>query len=143
MREKCLSKDPTNFGMKLSGQSPLFSRVNAPVNPLTMPTADETWPDGGLRCGRPAIHTMSTVEHLYAPIAERSKLNRASQPSNQKENAIALQRRTAESSFFWAMMLTPVQRRKAVHAVCSFCREVDDIADSDASWSLKQILLGN
>ena len=75
MREKCLSKDRTNFGMEMSSQSPHhFSRVNAPVNALTMPTADETWPEEGLRCGRSAIHTMSTVEHLCAPIADRPTL---------------------------------------------------------------------
>ena len=75
MREKRLSKDRTNFGMEMSSQSPHhFSRVNAPVNALTMPTADETWPEGGLRCGRSAIHTMSTVEHLCAPIADRPTL---------------------------------------------------------------------
>ena len=144
MREKRLSKDRTNFGMEMSGQSPHhFSRVNAPVNALTMPTADETWPEGGLRRGRSATHTMSTVEHLYAPIAEHPKLNGASEPSDQKENAIALQRRAAASFFFWAMMLMPVQRRKAMHVINAFCGEVDDIADSQASRSLKQILLGN
>jgi phytoene synthase len=86
---------------------------------------------------------MSTVEHLYAPIAEHPKLSGASGPSDQKENAIALQRRAAKSFFFWAMLLTPVQRRKAMHAIHAFFREVDDIADSQASRSLKQILLSN
>ena len=144
MREKCLSKDRSNLGMEMSSQSPHFSRfVDAPVNAPTMPTADETCPEGGLRYGLSAIDTMSTVEHLYAPIAERTKLNGAGEPSDQKENAIALQRRVAESSFFWAMMLLPFQRRKAMHAIHAFCREIDDIADSQASRSLKQILLGN
>ena len=41
------------------------------------------------------------------------------------------------------MQLVPLQRRDAMHAVYAFCREVDDIADSDASRSLKQILLAN
>ena len=85
MREKRLSKDRTKFGMEMSSQSPHhFSRVNAPVNALTMPTADETWPEGGLRRGRSATHTMSTVEHLYAPIAEHPKLNGASEPSTKR-----------------------------------------------------------
>jgi len=144
MREKRLSKDRTNFGMEMSSQSPHhFSRVNAPVNALTMPTADETWPEGGLRRGRSATHTMSTVEHLYAPISERPKPNRAIEPSDRKENAIAPHRCAVYSSFFWAMQLVPLQRREAMHAVYAFCREVDDIADSDASRSLKQILLAN
>ena len=143
MREKRLSKDRTNFGMEVTSQSPHFSRVNAPVNALTMSTADETWPEGGLRRGRSAIHTMSTVEHLYAPIAERPKLDRASESSDHEANAIALQRRAAESFFFWTMMLMPFQRRKAMRALYAFCREVEDIVDSDASCSLKQILFAN
>jgi phytoene synthase len=86
---------------------------------------------------------MSIAEHLDAPISERPKPKRAIEPSDQKENGIALPRRAAESSLFWAIQLLSAQRRKAMHAVHAFCREVDDIADSDASRSLKQILLGN
>jgi len=41
------------------------------------------------------------------------------------------------------MHLLPVQRRKAVSTLYAFCREVDGIADSKASPSLKQILLMN
>jgi presqualene diphosphate synthase len=73
----------------------------------------------------------------------RPKLNGASEPSDQKENAIASHRRAAETSFFWAMRLLPVQRRKAAHAVYNFYREIDDIADGEASPSLKQVLLMN
>ena len=55
-------------------------------------------------------------------------------------NAIALRPAGAGTSFSWAMHLLSVQRRKAVYALYAFCREVDDIADGEASPSLKQIL---
>src|SRR5215469_2101470 len=87
--------------------------------------------------------TMSVIEHVDLPISGRPKPNRAIEPFDQKDNAIAPHRRAAENSFFWAMQLVPLQRREAMHAVYAFCRKVDDIADSDASRSLKQILLGN
>jgi presqualene diphosphate synthase len=79
---------------------------------------------------------MSVIEQPDLPITERPKPNGASEPSEQTGNAIALPRRGAESSFFWAMRLLPAQSRKAMDAV-------HDIADSDASRSLKQILFGN
>ena len=37
----------------------------------------------------------------------------------------------AGTSFYWAMRLLPEARRDAMFAVYAFCREVDDIADSD------------
>lgn len=37
----------------------------------------------------------------------------------------------AGTSFYWAMRLLPQARREAMFAVYAFCREVDDIADSD------------
>jgi phytoene synthase len=84
---------------------------------------------------------MSIVEHLYAPIAERPRPGAAIDTRNHKGDVIALRRRAAGSSFFLAMQLLPVQRRRAMRAIYAFCREVDDIADGDASRSLKQILL--
>jgi phytoene synthase len=41
------------------------------------------------------------------------------------------------------MQLLPYQRREAMYALYAFCREVDDIADGDASRSLKQTLLSD
>ena len=37
----------------------------------------------------------------------------------------------AGTSFYWAMRLLPKHRRNAMYAVYAFCREVDDIADSE------------
>ncbi len=37
----------------------------------------------------------------------------------------------AGTSFYWAMRLLPEARREAMFAVYAYCREVDDIADSD------------
>ena len=44
----------------------------------------------------------------------------------------------AGSSFYWAMRLLPPDRRDAMFAVYAYCREVDDIADSDASPAAKE-----
>lgn len=41
--------------------------------------------------------------------------------------------RNAGSSFYWAMRILPPARREAMFAVYAFCREVDDIADGEAS----------
>ena len=41
------------------------------------------------------------------------------------------------------MQLLPARRREAIYTLYDFCREVDDIADGDASRPLKQILLLN
>ena len=84
---------------------------------------------------------MSIVEHLYAPHSKRSIPNAAIDAPTHTESAIALRRRVAGSSFFSAMQLLPVQRRRAMRALYAFYRELDDIADGDASRSLKQILL--
>ena len=37
----------------------------------------------------------------------------------------------SRTSFYWAMRLLPPHRRDAIYAVYAFCREVDDVADSD------------
>jgi phytoene synthase len=39
--------------------------------------------------------------------------------------------RRASSNFYYAFMLLPPERRRALHAVYAFCRFVDDIADDD------------
>jgi 15-cis-phytoene synthase len=39
--------------------------------------------------------------------------------------------RHASSNFYYAFMLLPVERRRALYAVYAFCRFVDDIADDD------------
>jgi hypothetical protein len=47
-----LSKNRTNLDVEVSSQSTHFTpAVNATVNTLTMPTADETWSEAGLRRG--------------------------------------------------------------------------------------------
>ena len=47
------------------------------------------------------------------------------------------------SWFLWPMHLVPTQRRQALRALYAFCREVDDLADGEASHALKQTLLSN
>ena len=41
--------------------------------------------------------------------------------------------RSSRSSFYWAMRLMPSWRRAAMFAIYAFCRELDDIADGDAT----------
>jgi phytoene synthase len=86
---------------------------------------------------------MSIVERLYAPISERPSPDAAIDAFDIKDNAIALRRRAAGSWFLWPMQLLPARRREAMRALYAFCREVGDIADGEASRSLKQTLLSN
>jgi presqualene diphosphate synthase len=86
---------------------------------------------------------MSTVERFDAQISARPRPGAAIDASDHADAAIALRRRAARSSFFWAMQLLPAQRREAMQALYAFCREVDDIADGEASHALKQTLLSN
>jgi squalene synthase HpnD len=41
------------------------------------------------------------------------------------------------SSFYWSMRLLPRAKRDAMYAIYAFCREVDDVADGDASPAAK------
>jgi phytoene synthase len=120
-------------GSTSPGPFEVLSRIPSSTHRLYGKTV-ETVRD--VRCGHSAVHTMSTVEHLYAPISERPKPNRAIEP-------YAPHRRAVDSSFFWAIQLVPLQRRKAMNALHAFCGEVHEITDSRASHSLKQILLSN
>jgi phytoene/squalene synthetase len=86
---------------------------------------------------------MSTVERLYAPISQQSAPDAAIGARGTKDGAIGLRRGAADRSFFWAMRLLPVQRRKAADAVYNFYREIGEIAAGEASPSLKQMLLMN
>ena len=52
---------------------------------------------------------MSIVERLYAPISERRSPDAAIDAFDNKDNAIALRRRDAGSSFFRAMQLLPAK----------------------------------
>jgi phytoene synthase len=40
--------------------------------------------------------------------------------------------RRSRSSFYYAFILLPAERRRALHAVYAFCRFIDDIADDEA-----------
>lgn len=51
--------------------------------------------------------------------------------SEQDFDAVARQVRAAGSSFYWAMRLVDSNRRAALYAIYSFCRDVDDIADGE------------
>jgi len=44
----------------------------------------------------------------------------------------------AGTSFYWAMRLLPEARREAMFAIYAFCRDVDDIADSDDDPTAKR-----
>ena len=45
--------------------------------------------------------------------------------------------RNAGTSFYWAMRFQPEEKKKAIFAVYAFCREVDNIADSEAPAKAK------
>ena len=49
--------------------------------------------------------------------------------------------RAAGSSFYWGMRILPEERRDAMFAIYTFCREVDDIADGPDSPDRKRAAL--
>ena len=86
---------------------------------------------------------MTTIERFDTSILERPDSGAGVSPTDNQDNPIALRLRAAGSSFFWAMQLLPHQRREAMYALYAFCREVDDIADGDATQALKDVLLSD
>ena len=86
---------------------------------------------------------MTTIERFDTSISELPSSSAAVAPSDNQDDAIALRLRAAGSSFFWAMQLLPYRRREAMYALYAFCRQVDDIADGDASHALKDVLLSD
>jgi presqualene diphosphate synthase len=86
---------------------------------------------------------MSTIEGLYAPISDRPRPRTSTVLPDNKDDTNVPRRRVVGSSFFWPMQLLPAPRREAMYALYVFCRELHDIADGEASRSLKQTLLLN
>jgi phytoene synthase len=60
------------------------------------------------------------------------------EPEPDARAAIAERVAAAGTSFYWAMRLLPKARRHAMFAIYAFCRDVDDIADSNASPAAKR-----
>jgi presqualene diphosphate synthase len=52
-------------------------------------------------------------------------------------DAIRQRVEAAGTSFYWAMRLLPRERRNGMYAIYAWCREVDDIADSDQPAAFK------
>ncbi len=48
--------------------------------------------------------------------------------------------RRSSSNFYYAFMLLPAERRRALHAVYAFCRFIDDIADDESSGDAATLL---
>ena len=86
---------------------------------------------------------MSTIERLHAPISDLSRPRISTVVPDGEKDAIIFRQRVAGSSLFWPIQLLPAQRREAMYALYAFCRELHDIADGEASRSLKQTLLLN
>jgi phytoene synthase len=86
---------------------------------------------------------MSIVERLHAPTLGHPSPDASTAAPDNNDHAIALGRGAVADSFFWPIQLLPAQRREAMYALYAFCSEVDDIADGEASRSLKETLLLN
>jgi phytoene synthase len=48
--------------------------------------------------------------------------------------------RRSSSNFYYAFMLLPAERRRALHAVYAFCRFIDDVADDESSHDAAALL---
>jgi presqualene diphosphate synthase len=60
------------------------------------------------------------------------------EPPDDPRAAIRARVAAAGTSFYWAMRLLPEARREGMFAIYAYCREVDDIADSDAPPAAKR-----
>jgi phytoene synthase len=60
------------------------------------------------------------------------------EPDADPRTAIRARVAAAGTSFYWAMRLLPEARREGMFAIYAYCREVDDIADSDAPPATKR-----
>jgi presqualene diphosphate synthase len=69
-----------------------------------------------------------------------SEVSHASQ-AGEAADVIRARVQAAGTSFYWAMRILPAARRDAMFAIYAFCREVDDIADSDAPATAKRVEL--
>src|SRR5690348_5251989 len=48
--------------------------------------------------------------------------------------------RRSSSNFYYAFMLLPAERRRALYAVYAFCRFVDDVADDESIRDARTLL---
>ncbi|HXY98537.1 MAG TPA: presqualene diphosphate synthase HpnD [Stellaceae bacterium] len=64
------------------------------------------------------------------------------EPAADPRAAIRARVAAASTSFYWAMRLLPEARREAMFTIYAFCREVDDIADSNEPPPAKRAGLG-
>ncbi len=60
---------------------------------------------------------------------------------NIDRDKIAAMVKKASSSFYWAMRILSKPKRDAMFAVYAFCRAVDDVADGNIEYSVKQTAL--
>jgi phytoene/squalene synthetase len=86
---------------------------------------------------------MVTIERFdeASTLVRRSDAGSATSPD--EETAITTRIRNASASYFWLTRLLPGPRRKAMQALYSFCRELREITDGEASPTLKLTLLGD
>jgi phytoene synthase len=90
---------------------------------------------------------LPTIDRLISGLNDwlsvRSDTTAAITACSREHDTIAGRLRSVDSSFFWAMQLLSYNRREAMYALYAFCRDVDDIADGNASRSLKLKLLAD
>ena len=70
-------------------------------------------------------------------------MSAALQQEDDPRAAIRARVAAAGTSFYWAMRLLPQAPREAMFAVYAYCREVDDIADSDDPPATKRVQLAD
>jgi presqualene diphosphate synthase len=85
--------------------------------------------------------TMATVELHHGALTECRRPSTAVDAPGVEAQTIARRVRAAGSSFYWAIGLLPAPRRHSMYALYAFCREVNDIAGSETTSSLKRALL--
>jgi phytoene synthase len=86
---------------------------------------------------------MSTAEYPNVPLSARLSPIISADVDEKSRYPFARRLHGMGSAFFWATQLLPVPRREAIYAVYAFCRELEDIVDSEASPPVKRALLSD
>jgi phytoene/squalene synthetase len=86
---------------------------------------------------------MLTLERIPAALAQVHRRNPEAATFRTDDTAMAQHVRITDSGFFRPMQLLPLSRRKALHALFAFCREIHGVSNGDTSRMVKLALLAN
>src|SRR4029077_17048815 len=136
---------PTYGHHALTTQELAMSSIDQ--QPLPRPVQNVSMVNAGHYVSMTTAHDAQGFDRRHVGIGPRSSSTVLSSRTaaignfGRKAGSMAWRIRASGDPLFWATQLLPAPRRLAMHALYAFCREVESIAHSKASPSLKQALL--